>query len=214
MREHRCRAKSGSRAGHVYTWLRSVGCQPRVEILEEVSGELSDAERFWIASVRAAGAELINHTDGGEGGSGYKHTAETRRRLSEMQRGKKRTTPRSDRRIKPEQEKDVVAAYGRGSSCEEIGKGYCVTRTVVKRILVRHDISLRSSVVGRWLSTKGQRLPDSWFVEQYSLGLGCPEIGKSANMSAPGVRRILLSLGVRLRGPREGQLLVMRKKNG
>lgn len=51
--------------------LRKLGLKPVLEVLEEVSTEqANDAERFWIASLRAAGASLLNMTDGGDGSPG------------------------------------------------------------------------------------------------------------------------------------------------
>lgn len=45
-------------------------------------------EKLLIASHRKEGVELCNYTDGGDGPSGYKHTDETRSKLSSMQIGK------------------------------------------------------------------------------------------------------------------------------
>ena len=45
-------------------------------------------ERFLIASLRTFGVRLVNKTDGGDGPAGFKHSDETRRRLSEIQKGK------------------------------------------------------------------------------------------------------------------------------
>jgi hypothetical protein len=45
-------------------------------------------ERFLITSLRLFGVRLVNKTDGGDGMAGFKHSKETRRRLSEIQKGK------------------------------------------------------------------------------------------------------------------------------
>lgn len=50
--------------------------------------EAFDYERFLIASFRALGVGLVNKTNGGDGVAGHKHSEETRRRLSEMHKGK------------------------------------------------------------------------------------------------------------------------------
>lgn len=54
----------------------------------ETEEEAFAHERFLIASLRTFGARLVNKTDGGDGPAGYRHTEETRRQLSEMQKGK------------------------------------------------------------------------------------------------------------------------------
>lgn len=98
---------------HRACWVRgllSSGLRPELDTLEVVDDAVaSDVERFWIASLRAAGADLVNLTGGGEGGAtrrgyatpadvrskisrahvGIRHTAETRALLSQQRRGKK-----------------------------------------------------------------------------------------------------------------------------
>lgn len=72
-------------------WLKSLkakGLKPALEVLEEVDGDGSDAERFWIASLRAAGARLLNATDGGDGFRG-RHSEETKARMRAAHLGMK-----------------------------------------------------------------------------------------------------------------------------
>jgi hypothetical protein len=59
-------------------------------ILEE-SNESAwrEAEQFWIASLRLAGADLCNLTDGGQGPSGYKLSEEHKRKIGSARRGHK-----------------------------------------------------------------------------------------------------------------------------
>jgi hypothetical protein len=61
------------RKRHVTVWLASLvkqGLRPVVKVLQEIdSGDMDEAERFWIAEMRAAGFDLTNATDGGEGGA-------------------------------------------------------------------------------------------------------------------------------------------------
>jgi hypothetical protein len=63
-------------------WLRSLDAPPQLLILEEIpaGADWQEAERRWIAHFRAEGADLTNHTDGGEGLCGA--SAETRAKLS------------------------------------------------------------------------------------------------------------------------------------
>lgn len=69
-------------------WIRSLvgrGKRPELLILEEVGNEQwQDAESKWIAHYRLVGADLCNHTDGGEGLRNP--SAETRAKLSELRR--------------------------------------------------------------------------------------------------------------------------------
>lgn len=51
--------------------------------------ESVDEEIALIASLRATGAELLNATDGGDGVTGHRHSAETKRKLSESHKGYK-----------------------------------------------------------------------------------------------------------------------------
>lgn len=73
--------------------LKSTGLKPIIEVIEEFDSEspLNDAERFWIASIKATGADLLNMTDGGDGLShGFVMSAETKQKMSIAQ--KKRGT--------------------------------------------------------------------------------------------------------------------------
>lgn len=85
LREHLLQARRGNRR-HVYAWIRTLSrlCfAPIVVVLETGSeGNAVFAERRWIADLRACGADLTNHTDGGDGPLGLVHSAETRAKLS------------------------------------------------------------------------------------------------------------------------------------
>ena len=78
---------------HKYNWLRSIikrGNFPIVEILEEVPEDNWEIhEMYWISQFKAWGFKLINLTDGGEGGIGYKHTFESKRKMSNKKLGGK-----------------------------------------------------------------------------------------------------------------------------
>jgi hypothetical protein len=98
---------------HRTAWIRSLavaGVQPAVVPLEHVAkSDWQTAERRWIQFMRANGADLVNGTDGGDGGrmrpearakqaarmrgratnpAGWKHTPEARSKLSESHKGK------------------------------------------------------------------------------------------------------------------------------
>ena len=69
-------------------WIKSLiskGMLPQIEILEELDSSLllNDSEKFWIASVKATGAELLNMTNGGDGQSnGWCPSAEVRIKMA------------------------------------------------------------------------------------------------------------------------------------
>lgn len=74
MYAHFGHAKAGQRT-HKAVWILSLisaGLKPVIEVLETGYGSgWGKAERFWIEFYRAAGSQLTNLTDGGEGTPGY-----------------------------------------------------------------------------------------------------------------------------------------------
>ncbi len=54
----------------------------------ETEEEAFSHEKYLISQYRGTGARLCNLTDGGDGPCGYRHTEETRQKLSSMQIGK------------------------------------------------------------------------------------------------------------------------------
>jgi hypothetical protein len=82
-------AKKGGR-NHRYDWIRSLPSPPViVPILVTEDRYGAAAERFAIALYRAAGDDLVNGTDGGEGTSGRIATPAQRAAMSAMRKGKK-----------------------------------------------------------------------------------------------------------------------------
>lgn len=100
---------------HRTCWLRSLaaaGLEPQLKILEECPSATWQArERWWIASLQVMGADLVNGSEGGMGGSkkghvtspegrariteavrkariGTHHTAETKAKMSAAKKGK------------------------------------------------------------------------------------------------------------------------------
>lgn len=106
---------------HRACWLRGVlnaSCKPvMVELEWVVPAVVDQIERFWIASLRAAGADLVNICDGGEGGNrgmlgrkltpehkvkirdahfGIRPSTETRAKLSRQRSGRDKGMKRSE----------------------------------------------------------------------------------------------------------------------
>lgn len=107
-----CRARGRS---HRECWIRSLlkrGLRPAVEVIERGEGEAwPEVEMKWIAIYRSLGARLVNATDGGDGTSGHKWSAEERAAIGErtrnIHRGMKRT-PES-RALMSETQKRIYA---------------------------------------------------------------------------------------------------------
>lgn len=82
---------------HRQNWikeLRSLSLKPIVKVLEVLEDEVNwdDVERRWIKELRSKGCDLVNTTEGGEGGAtmtGRKRimSAETRAKISENRKG-------------------------------------------------------------------------------------------------------------------------------
>lgn len=58
------------------------GLKPGIFVLETVDSSWEAAERFWVASFRIVGADLLNMTKGGGGTPGYCPSAEVRAKIS------------------------------------------------------------------------------------------------------------------------------------
>ena len=88
---------------HSRRWLAGLlvqGLKADVEILEHVEDneKANEAERFWIASMRLAGANLTNRTCGGDGqATGYRPTPESIEKGAVKLRGQKRTAEQRER---------------------------------------------------------------------------------------------------------------------
>ena len=110
--------KDRSDSTHRTRWfnsLRKAQVKPDFFIIEETTVEAcSEAERFWIAYFRSIGARLVNCAEGGEGtilanrtsfrkgqrphNAGKTYSEETRKRISEVQRGVPKGKPSEQHR--------------------------------------------------------------------------------------------------------------------
>ena len=121
MNEHRSCARMGKRT-HLYCWIRSLaksGYEPRCEVLGtyQTEREMNEAEVSLIAEYRGM-ARLVNHVGGGEGVSGWRHSNETRARISAAIRARPRK-PLTD-----EQRRRVSASRGGKVLKDELGRVY------------------------------------------------------------------------------------------
>lgn len=83
-RQHKCVDK-GHKMTHCRCWiksLRSLNLLPIMEILEECNEtDWIWLERYWISQLRQWGHNVVNHTEGGEGISGWHHTESARLKI-------------------------------------------------------------------------------------------------------------------------------------
>ena len=74
--------------------LRRKGLKPNIAILESCTKEnVNEREIYIIKELKSLGFDLCNHTKGGEGGdtfSGRTHSEETKKKMSQSQKGKLR----------------------------------------------------------------------------------------------------------------------------
>jgi len=70
--------------------LKSQKVKPKLCVIDEVPDEdWSFWEKYWISQLKCWGFDLLNKTNGGESGvTGFKHTKEARRKISEKQKGR------------------------------------------------------------------------------------------------------------------------------
>ena len=85
IRKHRNTAKVGETTA-VYQWMRKHGVDNvQVCVLDTFDADtihlIDERERFHIAQARALNSENLNLTAGGDGGSGYAHTPESKAKI-------------------------------------------------------------------------------------------------------------------------------------
>lgn len=115
LREH-LRERQRNNRHHRARWIKCLArlqLAPTIHVVQRGRGDgWADAERKWIARCRADGCDLVNGTDGGEGVPGHRHSEETRRRLSEIMRG--REVPALQGRPLSAEHREKLAAAKRG----------------------------------------------------------------------------------------------------
>ena len=122
---------------HRHFWIASLsaaGVKPTLSVIEECPREIwQEREVYWIAFYRAAGNDLVNRSDGGDGAAGCVTSEETRRKISIANTGKK-DTPEARKR-------KSVALKGRVPHPDTYaaqGKHYIATSPEGKDIEVRN----------------------------------------------------------------------------
>lgn len=87
-----------SHRAHWINKLRRLGYSPVFRVVQDLPVEhLTHAEVYWISYFRSLGCDLTNQSDGGEGTIGYRHSAETRAKMSKKRKSRNfKTGPRSE----------------------------------------------------------------------------------------------------------------------
>lgn len=88
LKEHWSRSRK--RKNHLGCWLSSLSERPALLILKEVpESEWQEWEQRYIRCARALGFDLVNATDGGDGGSFKQHSPESIAKMSAVHAGEK-----------------------------------------------------------------------------------------------------------------------------
>lgn len=79
---------------HRSSWIRNVlseNYEPDIIVLEECGNDWREAEKWWINLGELLGWKLTNHTEGGDGLTGYNHSEKTKKKIGEasLERGAK-----------------------------------------------------------------------------------------------------------------------------
>ena len=108
---------------HRVNWIKSLTKNKQKPIIYIILDNLTEEEslnkeKLFIKILREAGVQLVNQTNGGEGISSYKHTKETRQKMSQSRLGHP-TTPETKRKIsKALKGRIVTGMYGKHHSKE------------------------------------------------------------------------------------------------
>lgn len=93
LKGHLKEARHGSK-NHRCDWIRSMmrrGATPLIDLITEVEGNGCGAEIAYIKFFKKKGIDLVNGTDGGDGGIGHRHSIETRQQIALAGTGRKHT---------------------------------------------------------------------------------------------------------------------------
>lgn len=89
LKDHIKCANRKSRNTYRDRWIRSLEKSPEIHCIE-ITDDPS-REGYWISFFRSIGARLTNLTDGGDGISGYRHTPESKAKMSAASKGRPKT---------------------------------------------------------------------------------------------------------------------------
>jgi hypothetical protein len=79
------------KSAHWHATVKKHGMHAEIIARWELESDAFEHEKLLISYFRKIGHPLCNQTEGGDGATGHRHTAETRAKISELLKGKKRT---------------------------------------------------------------------------------------------------------------------------
>lgn len=97
------------------SWIKSLLQEnkiPIIELLDETNEDWQSLEMYWITQMRSWGFHLVNMTDGGDGNHNQVITKETKQKISQALKGKKR----------PQEVKDKISKAHTGKQLSESTK--------------------------------------------------------------------------------------------
>lgn len=150
IRRHKQEALRGNR-NHRSTWLfslLSMGLAPLVEIVEHGRGiGWQEAERRWIKHFRAAGANLVNGTDGGDGKPGHKSNKSPEERSALARRIWETRSPEERKRWAAK-----ISALGKAHQAQRSKEERLAT---ARRVADARSPERRSEIVRKQHATEG-----------------------------------------------------------
>lgn len=159
LREHLSYQKT---KGHTHreNWIKSLlslNLRPDIQLIQAFNTEadMDAAEVYWIKFFRDEGCDLVNKTDGGEGSTGYRHSAEIRAKMSALKKGKttkrkgtsqpievKLKVSRTKSGLTYEQQLAIVELYKQGVDSRTVAEKFGVSQTVPLSLIKIFNIPL------------------------------------------------------------------------
>jgi len=93
---------------HKVSWIKSLnGIKPVLILLDEIEeDEWEFWEIYWISQCKTWGFDLVNHSNGGQGVLGTKHTLEHKNKISNSNKGKKHSE--ESKKLMSESRKGII----------------------------------------------------------------------------------------------------------
>jgi len=168
----RCRTKIG-RNQHWHNIVNFAGFTVR-KIFKNITEEFAlELEKRRIQELRAQGIPIVNYTDGGDGVSGYKHTDETKAKMSAKKTGVK---------LKPFSvvHKQKISEAAKGSNNPMYGKEFTkehrarlIASAKAKVFSDEHRANLSKAMIGRKVSAETRKK-----ISEAGKGRQSPNLGK------------------------------------